>query len=146
MKIFSLCALMTISFAAPAMARDSTHLVCSGFMTTKPGPDNYGLSIQFDEWRFGEGRLETLSAIWQTNLYQGQRQTNGERLGHDGQIVLAAREFPTRIFFTGKYNLIKSRSGAYQMQLEGNVNLDPLDRSSPTDTLKTMLHCVDISN
>lgn len=133
-----------LALSAPAFARDSVHLMCSGFMSAQRGPDNYGFSIQFDEHRSGAGRVELLSAVWAGDLYQGSRATDGTELGKNGVIALRSKEDPRAVFFQGKYNLVK-KGGVSQLALQGSMNLTPEDAAT-AEAVTTTLRCVDLSN
>jgi hypothetical protein len=137
---------LLFTFSAPAFARDSSHLVCSGFMAAKPDPDNYGISVQFDEGRSDDGssRLETLSSVWQGSLFQGSRVNSKDGFGENGTITMAAKDDAKKIFYKGKYSLVAAGKG-YKLSLKGLLNVDPSDASSP-ETISTTLPCVDISN
>ena len=141
---------LTVAASTPALARDSSHLVCSGYMAAKPGPDNYGISVNFDEGRASDGsaRLEMLSSIWAGDLYQGQRINTADDFGKNGTVVLAAKQDATRVFYKGDYNLIKDgKTGKYALHLKGQMNLDPSDSSAASfEPISTALPCVDISN
>jgi hypothetical protein len=142
----TLLALALLSLPASAFARDSSHLVCSGFMAAKPDPDNYGISLQFDEGRSEDGnnRLETLSTVWQSNLFQGSRVNSKDGFGENGTITLAAKDDAKRIFYKGKYNLVATGK-TYKLSLKGLLSVDPSDATSAV-AISTNLPCVDISN
>lgn len=145
---FMLGLAMLIGLTSPAFARDSAHLVCSGFMSSTPGNDNYGIAVLFDEYRAGDGqsRQEILSSVWQTDLYQGSRMNRNDGFGKNGSIVLAAKDDSKKIFFSGKYNLVQNtKNQSYALQLNGRINLEPT-ANAPTDKINTSLKCVNISN
>ena len=146
MKSSLLLGLLLLATSAPALARDSAHLVCTGYMTSKPGPDNYGFAILFDDHRAedGEGRLETLSTVWAGVLYQGADLNHTGVFGHKRAVVVTASDDVGRVFFKGKYNLIQNpKTGAYKMQLNGKMTIA---QSEPTQSISTTLLCTDISN
>lgn len=134
----------------PALARDSSHLICAGFMAATPGSDNYGFAVQFDESRAesGESRNEMLSTVWAGKLYQGVRLNNNDDFGKNGTISMAAANSTSEIFFKGSYELIQSRASKsypYKLKLKGQMNLSPSDALS-LQQVSTTLNCLDISN
>jgi hypothetical protein len=137
--------LLALAFlSTPAFARDSTHLVCTGFMTKTPSPDNYGLAIQFDEHRnaTGDGREEDLYAIWAGNLYQGvgvQKNDNG----FAGDVTVADKNNGKNVFFQGSYAF---SGNLKKLTLKGKLSLDPTDEGAQPEALSTTLDCVNISN
>lgn len=137
-----------ITFSATVFARDSSHLVCTGYMSSEPDPNNYGFAVQFDESRSGaSNRLEMLSSIWGGNLYQGLRLNKKDEFGKNGTVVMAAKEDSKKVFYKGAYNMIKNaKTGNYDLELLGQLNLDPTGPSSIFESISTKLECVDISN
>lgn len=117
-------------------------------MSSEPDPNNYGFAIQFDESRAagGSNRLEMLSSIWVGNLYQGSRLNEEDEFGKKGTVVMAAKDDPKKIFYKGAYNMIvNAKTGNYDLELEGQLNLNPTDPSS-FESISTKLQCIDISN
>ena len=141
MKILSILAIITFT-SIQAFARDSSHLVCAGYMSAEPGPDNYGIAIHFDESRGNGGmsRIEVLSAVWAGDLYQGTRINESFQFGANGQVVMSLKNDSNKVFYKGAYNLVK-KAGAtgYDLQLKGELSL-------LGEKIDTTLSCVDISN
>ena len=148
MKIlFALAAVFMIS--APAFARDSSHFVCSGFMASEPGPDNYGISVQLDEARAGydDARKEMLSSVWVGSLYQGIRINENNGVSFAGKIVLADKNNSQEVFFDGTYKLVQDTKGNYSLKLDGQLQLSPKDPAfRKAESISTSLPCVNISN
>ena len=148
MKVtFALALLIAVS--TPAFARDSSHLICAGYMAAAPGPDNYGLSVQFDEARAEDGmnRLEILSSVWGGDLYQGSRLNINDGFGENGTIIMAQKDDPKKSFYQGSYNVVQdATTGNYILQLLGKLNLDPNDLSEIPESISTTLPCINISN
>lgn len=136
----------TVFTAAPAFARDSTHLVCAGYMkeTKYTDPDNYGISIIFDEARSGsDTRAEMLSSVFAGELYQGIKEDSN--WGDRQDITIAAKDDAKKIFFKGKYQVIlNNKTGKSQLKLDGQLNLEA--DGSVGEAISTTLTCVDISN
>lgn len=145
-NLFITAAILMIS--VPAIARDSSHFVCSGFMTSQPGPDNYGISIQVDEYRaaYGDTRAELLSSVWAGNLYQGIRLNENNGIAFSGEIVMASKSNAKEVFYAGTYKLAQDTEGKYLLKLDGQLNLNPKDASLLKETVSTTLPCVNISN
>lgn len=142
----ALLALFALTAAAPAFARDSEHLVCTGYMAAQPDPDNYGLAIQFDDGRAsdGESRYEVLSSVWAGNLYQGSETNKSGDYPANHAIVLKARTGSAKTsFFRGTYSITE---GGKKLVLKGLFNTDPTMPSSKPTAISTTLDCVDISN
>ncbi len=147
MKNFLLLALLATT-SIPAFARDSRHFVCTGFMSAKPGPDNYGFAIQLDEGRAsdGVGRKEVLSSVWAGKLYQGSRLNKQLDVGQDGMIAMIAPGTKNKVFFTGHYNLMSdAKTATYKLQLQGAFNTEPTNPASK-ESIATVLDCTDLSN
>jgi hypothetical protein len=145
--VLALIAVVVVS--APAFARDSSHLVCSGFMSSKAGPENYGVSIQLDEGRAADGtsRVEMLSSVWAGDLYQGQRLNKNDGFGQMGIIVMADKTALKNVYYKGAYDLLQdSKTGKFSLQLRGLMNLEPASPHQMYETIKTTLKCTDISN
>lgn len=141
-----------VVFAAasvPALARDSSHLICAGYMAAAPSPDNYGFAVQIDESRADDGasRNEMFSTVWAGNLYQGVRLNSDDDFGKNGTILMTAADDTNVIFFKGSYNVIQSSSKKfrYKLKLKGQLNTNPTDALS-VQNVSTTLNCVDISN
>lgn len=136
-------------FSASAFARDSAHLVCTGYMSATPGPNNYGISVQFDEMRAadGENRVEMLSSVWAGDLYQGSRLNKTDGFGQNGMIVMSLKENSEAVFYKGSYNLVllDAKTQKYNLQLSGQLNTVPSEPSL-AETVTTTLNCVNISN
>jgi hypothetical protein len=147
MKSLSTLAL-ALCFATPAFARDSSHLVCTGYESSKPGPDNYGFAVQFDESRGpnGDDRLEVLSTVWAGALYQGSRVNTKDDFGQNGTITMVGADGKS-VFYKGTYNVVQNpKTHAYTMQLKGALSVDPTDTTIAPDAISTTLSCVNISN
>ena len=127
----------------PALARDSSHLICAGPITAR-----YQIAVQFDEARAnGESRIEVLSSVWAGNLYQGSRINTGNGFGENGTVVMAAKNDPRKVFYRGRYNFVRdAESGGYKLQLKGKWNMSPVDSSAPFEFISATLDCSDISN
>ncbi len=136
----------TVFTAAPAFARDSAHLVCAGYMkqTKYVDPDNYGISIIFDEARSGaDTRAETLSSVFAGELYQGIKADSN--WGDKQEIMIAAKDDAKKVFFKGQYQVVSNnKTGKSQLKLDGQINL--VADGSAGETISTTLKCVDISN
>jgi hypothetical protein len=130
-----------------ALARDSAHYVCTGFIGEKS--DKYGIAIQFDEHRGHDGasRDEMLSAVWAGTLYQGIRNNQNDDFGQNGKIAMIDSAKET--FFKGKYNLVsKVKSdgdSAWDLQLDGIFDLSPDGSESTPVKTSVLLSCIDIS-
>ena len=139
--------------SAPALARDSAHLICAGYLAAAPGLDNYGFAVQFDESRAddGESRNEMLSTVWVGKLYQGVRFNSNDDFGKNGTILMVAAVGTNTFFFNGTYNIIQSGNSSssknyrYKMKLKGKLNTNPADVLS-VQNVSTTLNCMDISN
>lgn len=140
---------LSLLCAVPAVARDSSHLICAGYMTAEPGPDNYGFAVQFDESRArdGESRLEVLSTVWAGNLYQGRRINSNHGFGENGTVVMTGKANANETLYNGSYNIIKdAKTGDYQLELKGDFNTTPGNSLPPVEQISTTLNCVNISN
>jgi hypothetical protein len=147
-SIFLVLAIVILS-AVPALAHDSAHLVCMGYMTATPGPNNYGISVQFDEMRASDGasRVETLSSVWAGDLYQGSRLNKTDGFGQNGTVVMTLKGNPKAAFYKGSYNLVllDAETQKYDLQLKGQLNTVP-SQPSMAEAVSTTLNCVNLSN
>lgn len=144
MNKFLACLVVLLGISGSAFARDSSHLVCTGFVGEDG--DKYGIAILFDDTRAsdGESRNETLSTVWAGELYQGVR-VNSDDLGRKGPITMTHKERSEQVFFSGEYELIQTRSGAYRLGINGEINLSPTTETSSSIPVATTLKCTDIS-
>jgi hypothetical protein len=127
---------LALSAATPALARDSSHTSCSGYLPLVNAADpKIGLAFQIDNSRSstGNGRDEIVSVVYQGVLFQGKAKA-------DNQIVLKQVGHPERVLFKGTYS---TDGGA--LEISGQLSQDPSDPAFGFSPTQAELPCIDLS-
>jgi len=149
-------ALSALIFSSPfisrsALARDSQELVCSGSAkllyqdgTSEKLP--FFVSLLDSRAEDGMARNQTLSTVYQGDLFQGHYLNVLGGNPKNAPIELRNPAHPEQVLLKGQYTLVET-SGSYAIYLSGLATDDPSHTADPEfGSVTAKLPCVDISD